>query len=186
GGGGVAAQAEGLAPGPFFDLALKSRELYPEWTAELAEETGMEVGYRRSGILRCALPGEADGFQDFAWQREAGLAVERLGAAEIATASAGTVSPAIRVALFFPGDGLVDNRRLVEALHSAASLKGATFRTETAALSFAVRGGRCAGVETDEGLIAADATVNAAGAWAGFDPEFPVSIEPIRGQIVEV
>ena len=51
---------------------------------------------------------------------------------------------------------------------------------------FLVRGGRCAGVETDEGPVAAAQAVNAAGAWAGFDPDFPVPVEPVHGQIVEV
>ena len=40
----LAPQAEGLARGPFFDLALESRRLYPAWTAAIEEESGMEVG----------------------------------------------------------------------------------------------------------------------------------------------
>jgi hypothetical protein len=44
GGGELAPQAEGLARGPFFDLALESRGLYPAWTAKLAEESRIDVG----------------------------------------------------------------------------------------------------------------------------------------------
>ena len=40
----LAPQAEGIVRGPFFDLALESRRLYPAWTAELAEESRMDVG----------------------------------------------------------------------------------------------------------------------------------------------
>jgi glycine oxidase len=182
----LAPQAENLDPGPLFDLAVESRDLYPGWTTELENETGMEVGYRRCGILRCAVPGDPDALEGYSWQRAAGLAVERLGSEEIAAASAGAVSPEIRDALLFPRDGLVDNRRLVEALRLSAIRRGAMFTTGTAARRFLVREGRCIGVETDGGPIAAERTVNAAGAWAGFDPLFAVPIEPVRGQIVEI
>ena len=56
----LAPQAEGLEPGPLFDLALESRNLYERWVTELFEETRLDVGYRRCGILRCALPGRPD------------------------------------------------------------------------------------------------------------------------------
>lgn len=182
----LAPQAEGLARGPFFDLALESRRLYPEWTAALAEESGTEVGYRKTGILRCALPGSATERDAFAWQRDAGLAVEEKDAGGIAALSGGSVSEEIREAIFFPDEGVVDNRRLTRALWVAAERRGVEFSLGRTARRFLVRGGRCAGVETDQGPVAAAQTVNAAGAWAGFDPDFPAPVEPVHGQIVEV
>jgi glycine oxidase len=182
----LAPQAEGLARGPFFDLALESRRLYPEWTASLAQESGMEVGYRKTGILRCALAGSAAERDAFAWQRRAGLAVEEKDAGEIAALTGGSVSEEIREAVFFPDEGVVDNRRLTRALWVAAERRGVEFLLGRTVRRFLVRGGRCAGVETDEGPVAAEQTVNAAGAWAGFDPDFPVPVEPVHGQIVEV
>ena len=184
--GMLAPQAEGLERGPFFDLALESRNLYPRWVAELFEETGMDVGYRRAGILRCALPAGESAFEQYAWQRAAGLAVESCDAARIAALTAGCVSEAVREALFFPEDAIVDNRRLTEAVRIAAQMRGVTLLTQTAARRFAVTGGRCVGVETDEGMVAAGRVVNAAGAWSSFDPLFPVPVEPVRGQIVEL
>ena len=182
----LAPQAEGLAQGPFFDLALESRRLYPEWTAALEEESGMEVGYRNTGILRCALPGSATERDAFAWQRRAGLAVEELDAGEIVALTTGSVSEEIREAIFFPDEGVVDNRRLTRALWVAAERRGVEFLLGRTARRFLVRGGRCAGVETDQGPVAAEQAVNAAGAWAGFDPDFPVPVEPVHGQLVEV
>ncbi len=182
----LAPQAEGLARGPFFDLALESRRLYPEWTAALAEESGMEVGYRKTGILRCALPGSAAERDAFAWQRRAGLAVEEKDAAGIAALTGGSVSEEIREAIFFSDEGVVDNRRLTRALWVAAERRGVEFLLGRTARRFLVRGGRCAGVETDQGTVAAAQAVNAAGAWASFDPDFPVPVEPVHGQIVEV
>ena len=80
----------------------------------------------------------------------------------------------------------MDNRRLTRALWVAAERHGVEFSLGRTARRFLVRGGRCAGVETDQGPVAAAKTVNAAGAWAGFDPDFPVPVEPVHGQIVEV
>ena len=182
----LAPQAEGLDAGPFLDLALESRDLYPHWVEQLFEETQMDVGYRRAGILRCAFPGGEPALEVYEWQWEAGLPVERRDAGGIAALTAGAVSGAVREALFFPEDALVDNRRLTEAVRIAAERRGVTFLAPMAARRFAVAGGRCGGVETEEGLVEAGHVVNAAGAWASFDPRFPVPVEPVRGQIVEV
>ena len=182
----LAPQAEGLEPGPLFDLALESRNLYERWVTELFEETRLDVGYRRCGILRCALPGRPEAFEPFAWQREAGLSVERRDAGGIAALAAGAVAPAIRQALFFPEEAIVDNRRLTEAVRMAAQRRGAIILTATPARRFAVTDGRCFGVETERGLVAAGAVIDAAGAWSSFDPGMPVPVEPVRGQIVEV
>ena len=80
----------------------------------------------------------------------------------------------------------MDNRRLTRALWIAAERRGVEFAIGRTARRFLVRGGRCAGVETDQGPVAAAQTVNAAGAWTSFDPDFPVPVEPVHGQIVEV
>src|SRR5262249_11015793 len=182
----LAPQAENLPPGPLLDLALESRALYPRWTEELAEETGIDAGYNRCGILRCALPGENPPFEEFAWQKAAGLSVEPCGAAAIASRSGGAASPEISDGLFFPEEGVVNNRLLMEALRVSARRRGATFQTQTPVLRVVSRGGRCAGVQTTRGVIASEKVVNAAGAWAGFDAESSIPIEPVRGQIVEI
>ncbi|HJW14134.1 MAG TPA: glycine oxidase ThiO [Thermoanaerobaculia bacterium] len=182
----LAPQAEGLDPGPFFDLAVESRGLYPRWAAALSDETGMDVGYRQAGILRCAFSGAVNPFQVFDWQLEAGVPVERLDGKEVAALTGGATSPEVREALFFREDGLVDNVRLTAALRHSAERRGVTFSTETAARRFLIRDGRCVGVETERGKISAGRVVNASGAWSSFDPAQPVPVEPVRGQIVEV
>ena len=46
-------QSDATAPSPFFDLTRQSRDLYPGWSEVLAEETGVSIGWRRAGVLRC-------------------------------------------------------------------------------------------------------------------------------------
>ena len=181
----IAPQAEGLAPGAFFDLASESRELYPELAAELAEETGIDVGWRRKGVLRCALSG-AEG-ERYRWQTEAGLPLQSVDRAGISEISGGTVTPEAASGLFFPQDGVVDPRKLTRALWRSAERRGVRFLLGTFARRLRVHSGRCRGVETDRGVFEADAVVDATGAWSAFDPKAPaVRVEPVRGQIVDL
>ena len=183
----IAPQAEGLPPGPLFDLALSSRELYPELAAELERDTGIDVGWRRKGILRGEPPPAPDLEARFAWQRERGLALERLDARGVRDLTRGMASLQIRDGLFFPEDGIVDPRRLTRALWISAERRGVRFLLGTSARRLRIVSGRCRGVETDGGEADGDAVVDATGAWAAFDPEAPpVGVEPVRGQIVDL
>ncbi len=188
--GMLAPQAEARVRDVFFDLALASRSLYPAWVHALEEETGVDVGYRRAGLLHCIFAGApADGLAaQAAWQRATGLAVVEGRAEELVGDIGGRLSTEVEGAAFFPEEGVVDPRRLTRAAWLSAQRRGAQVRTGVAALGFVVEGGVCRGVETGDGTILADATVNAAGAWAGFDPSLPltVPVQPVRGQIVEL
>jgi glycine oxidase len=181
-------QTDALAPGPLFDLGIESRGLYAGWTGELSEETGMDVGYRRTGILRCALPGDRERLQLFLWQREAGLAIEHRDRDGIAAQSDGRVASEVREALFFPHEAIVDSRRLTRALWLSVERRGARMFLGTAARRFLLREGVCRGVETDGDAIVAGLVVDAAGAWAAFDDTLPLRlpVAPVRGQIVQL
>jgi glycine oxidase len=184
----LAPQTEAHGPGPFLQLGVSSRNLYPAWTEELLGETGMDVGYRRCGILRCRTGAAAPLSEDFGWQTAAGLSVEAADPAAVARLSAGRVSRDFRDALFFSDEAIVDPARLTQAVARSAELRGARMHVETSARRFLLRGGVCGGVETDRGPIEAGRVVDAAGAWAGFDPglPFPIPVEPVRGQVVEL
>ncbi|HEY0038258.1 MAG TPA: FAD-dependent oxidoreductase, partial [Longimicrobium sp.] len=62
--------AEANEPGPFLDLLLRARAMYPAFVAALREETGIDVGYGDAGTLYLALreDDEAELEHRFAWQ----------------------------------------------------------------------------------------------------------------------
>jgi glycine oxidase len=181
----LTAQSDAVGPSPFFRFALESRDLYPDWTDALRQETGLDCGWRPTGVLKC---GTAASLERFRWQTDAGLLVERLDGAEISRRSAHRAAREIVEALFFPRDSVVHSRLLVHALARALEIRGVPVLEGTDVTRFLVEGGRCRGVETSEGEVRAEFVVDAAGAWANLDPglSFAIPVEPIRGQIVEL
>jgi glycine oxidase len=177
-------QSDAVAPSPFFDLARESRDLYPDWSAALGEETGIDVGWRRVGVLRCGSP---EVLGQFLWQRDAGLPLVPVESPEIARRSAGRAAPMPR-GLFFPSDAVVDSRLLVRALRRTLDQRGVGIVEGVAVTRFRVEGNVCRGVETTGGWVGAGRVVDAAGAWANLDPTLPfaIPVEPVRGQIVEL
>jgi glycine oxidase len=91
----LAPQAEFSAPSPLFDLACKSRDLWPAFAQELGD-----VGYHQTGTLMLE-PGTRH-----EWQRALGLRVEKRGSA-----------------LFLPDDHQVEPRPLVSALAQGLRLR---------------------------------------------------------------
>jgi glycine oxidase len=126
---GDAVPLEADGPGPFLDLLMAACEIYPSYAAALREETGVDVSYAEAGTLFAALgeENEAELREHWGWQSAAGLPVERTMATEAREAEP-ALSPALRMALRFPGDHQVDNRALGAALWSAAARAGAEFR----------------------------------------------------------
>ena len=182
-------QSDAARPGAFFDFALASRVLYPEWARELEAETGESIGYRPTGLLRCAFDAaEEKALRGFLWQQEAELALEWWDRAALSARFAGALATDVRCGIFFTDEGVVDPRKLTRALGVSVRARGVEVRPKTAARRFWIENGRCRGVETEDGRVAAGAVVDAAGAWAGFDRDlpFPVPVEPVRGQIVEL
>lgn len=181
----LTAQSDAASPSAFFRFALESRDLYPAWTDALRQETGLDAGWRATGVLRC---GRGASLDRFAWQLEAGLPIEPLDAAEVLRHSGGRVAPEVREGLFFPRDSVVHSRWLVAALRRSIEMRGVRVREGVAVVRFLADGGRCRGVETSDGNVSAAQVVDAAGAWANLDPTlgFSIAVEPIRGQIVEL
>ncbi len=181
-------QAEARMPGPFFELALASRELFPAWTRQLFEETGIDVGFHRLGLLQCAFDADASerDREAYRWQRERGLRVEELSRAALSGLLGGRLSPELAGALAFPDEAAVDPRLLTRAAWRGAERRGVRFVTGASVTRFRVEGGACRGVDTEAGPFDAPAVVDAAGAWASFDPRVSVPVHPVRGQIVQV
>jgi glycine oxidase len=184
----LAPQQEAEGPGPMLELGLESRARFPSLVRELEAATGVEVGYRRSGLVALAADGDALARLEAraAWQAGRGLRVERLGAAEVRRLEP-ALAPAAG-ALLFPDEAQVEPPRLMRALQLAAARAGAEFAT-----AYVRRvlhdGARVAGVEVEGERIASARVVVAAGSWSGLVDGAalpPLAVRPMRGQLVEL
>src|SRR4051812_45724155 len=118
----LAPQEESAAPGPLLDLGLASRERWEPFAAELRAATGMEVGYRRCGLIAVAEAGpDGDGAEALRaraqWQAARGLRAELLDGDALAA-----LEPAVArapLALHLPDEAQVEPPLVMRALQLA-------------------------------------------------------------------
>jgi glycine oxidase len=188
--GMLAPLAEGAAPGPFLDLALASLSRFPSLADELRGATGIDVELLTPGLLRPALDEtEAEEYRaSLAWQRERGLPVRWLDAAE-ARAIEPCLTPTMRGAVYSEAEHQVNPPRLTQALARAAAGHGAVFHLGARVRGLLREGDRIVGVRLADGELRADHVVLAAGAWAAACGEWlgvPVPVAPVKGQMLAI
>jgi glycine oxidase len=185
-GGILAPQSEANGRDEFFELACRSRDLYPEFAKALLEETGIDVELNSTGTLYVAFSdGDLEEIEKrFDWQSRAGLAVEKLNAAQ-ARELEPCIAETVRGALKFPNDVQVENRRLLNALVNSVDKLAVTLATETNVESVFVERGRVTGVKTSRGFINSQTIIVAAGTWSStIEDSGTPTIEPVRGQMI--
>jgi glycine oxidase len=187
--GMVAPQAESHGPGALLAAGVASRRRWRAFAAAIEAESGVDVEYRRDGIVyvACTAPERARLERRMRWQRAAGLRVRRLGIAA-ARARVPVLARDVAFAVHFPDDHRVDNERLVGAVALAARRAGARIVEHAPARAIVGRRGRIDGVDTPLGRVATPTVVNAAGAWAGA-LRLPAGVAappvvPVRGQML--
>ena len=196
--GMLAPQAEANAADEFFSLCSRSRDLYPAFAVQLFEETGIDIELETAGTLYLGL-NERDVKEierRYEWQATAGLNVERLSA-DAARKLEPSISSKVELALLFPLDTQVENRKLIKALVASNKNRGLNLVNETSASSVKIERGRIKGLDTSRGFIATEKVVVAAGSWTSLltaseissekvmDSALPdLGIEPVRGQML--
>jgi glycine oxidase len=188
--GMLAPQAEADRADEFFYLTCRSRDMYPKFASDLQDETGIEIELETTGTLYLGFTDHdvKELQQRYEWQTRAGLPVQLLTPAEARTMETG-ISDEIKLALKFPLDIQVENRRLIIALSTSNQRVGVQLLTGTTVTSLNVKHGRISGVETSRGRVATENVVIAGGAWVSMlnapDKSLPdIGIEPVRGQML--
>lgn len=187
----LGAQAEMHDAGPMTTLALLARGRYPRWEKALRQVTGIDIGYRKSGLMRVGFDRKSVAAlaKGVLWQRQQGLAVERLDA-RLAHTFEPELAPGVVGGVRFPEDARLDPRLLLPALHGAALAAGARFTSGAYVRRVVVEGGRAVGVSMDDGNdVRGSDVVIAAGSWTSLIDGVRLragAVRPARGQIVEL
>jgi glycine oxidase len=188
----LGAQMESHSPGPLVDMFVKARAGYRAWSEELREKTGIDIGYRNSGVLRVEYTEkEAILLQDLVgWQKNAGLRAELVDAKR-AREIEPELSEEILSAAHFPDDAQVDPPALLRALVAAIARTTIEIKSGATVERVIVENGKCLGVaivdQNGAAELRADAVVLAAGSWSSLVPgakEMFAEVRPARGQIV--
>ncbi len=193
--GMLAPQGETVAPDAFYQLCAASRDLYPDFVAEIEEMTGQPVNLRRDGTLMVAVSEDERLSLNnvFEGQTRAGLPLARLTVAEVRE-RAPLLSPRVAGGLLAPQDYWLDNEMLVRSLHAACLSCGVKFCSHIGVERFNVCKNRLDSIETGSsqrlggGCYSAHTYVLACGAWsseaaASLGVRLPV--RPCRGQMME-
>jgi glycine oxidase len=173
---GIIGATERIESDPTSDLRRFSRQLWPGFAAELAEESGLDPEYRETGCLFVARDQD-----ELEWLRRRGTVLQGAELREFEPC----LGPAVLGGLPRAG-GSVDPRRLVRALDLASRRLGIEVRAGVEVHGVRTAGDAVAAVDTSEGSVEAGLVVIAAGAWSstlyGCQPAPPVG--PQRGQIL--
>ena len=176
--GMLAPDAENIPNGAMLSLCRRSRALYSDWTHKLEDLTGLNTGYWPCGILAPVYQGQENKLdaataqfpywlnQTAIHQYQPGLGSEVVGG------------------WWYPEDGQVDNRALINVLRTSAESLGVEFKDGIKVEAFLQQSGEVVGVQTNTGVIRADHYVLATGAWS--NELLPLPVSPRKGQMLRV
>ena len=141
----LAPQVEAPFADDFFELALLGRAEHRPMAERLMDEVGLDVEYRRTGILRVARTEaeRADLQRQLRWQSGRGLAAEWVDSDDLGRREpllSGVAGRLLAGGLWLPDEGQVRSPRLVQALAMGAVRHGAHLLEGTWATGLCVSG----------------------------------------------
>ena len=172
--GMLAPEAERLE-GDLLEFGIRSREMYPQWIANLMRLSGQDCGYWCCGMIAPVLE-ESDRQvisqhpkyinREESRKRQSGLGEDILGS------------------LWLPEDGQVNNRKLTQALLTTARSLSIKILEGTTVYQIVRDQKRVTHLDTSAGKLQSDRYVLATGAWTR--SLLPLPIKPIKGQMLSV
>lgn len=180
--GMLAPNAETEAIDDFYRLCSASNALYPQFAAELLEETGIDIELRQTGTLELAFdPAGAEHLAGkYERQTASNIDVERLSGENVLRLEP-AVSEDVILGLHYPKDGHVENRKLVTALIAYARKNGIEIIENS---EVRIENGQFRIAGPDLSSRDPEVIILAAGAWSSFIKP-ALSVKPIRGQVLE-
>ncbi len=172
--GMLAPEAERLE-GTLLEFGIRSRDMYPQWIANLMRLSGLDCGYWCCGMIAPSLE-ESDHqiiakhpqyiSREESHKRQSGLGEAILGS------------------LWLPEDGQVNNRKLTQALLTAARSLSIKILEGVTVYQIVRAQQRVTHLDTSVGNLQSDRYILATGAWSR--SLLPLPVKPIKGQMLSV
>ncbi len=167
-------------------LSRWSQERYPDLCDRLAEATGIDPEWTRSGLLMPAVEGgERD--EAILWAAQHNYDLDTLTGDALQRCEP-ALGEGFGHALWMASVAQVRNPRLLQALRAALQILGVTLREGCRVDGFATAGGQITGVQLADGeTVGAERVVVTAGAWSARLLEatgIRLPIEPVLGQMI--
>jgi len=172
----------------FFELAVRSLELYDGFVKSVVSTSGLPIGYQRTGTLEVATSREHMAeLEDLADRLKGRGVALRLLDARVARAEEPHLSADVAGGLLIETHGFVNAVELTRALamaarcHAARAIEGQASRISRSPDGVVV--------ETSGGTLSADAVVLAAGSWSAqleIDGVSRPPVRPVRGQLLHL
>jgi glycine oxidase len=197
GAGATQASAGVLAPyieaherSALLDLTVRSLDLYDRFIADVRQDSGLGVEFRRCGTLEIAVDEAAAARQRESRSRlaAAGVDVAWLTAEAVRRAEP-SLPEGVAGALLVRTHGYVNVPQLTEALSWSAMRHGAEIETAHRVAEIRRAGGDLTVTAADGTTWTADAVVIAAGSWSGqTGPREAAAkdVRPVRGQLLRL
>jgi glycine oxidase len=188
--GMLAVQAEVTENGPLFELARKSRNMFPTLQKELMENSRIDIELIEEGMLNIALTEEKARFlkETIKFQKSIGEEASWLTCEEVKMIEPGLTGP-ILGAMFAPNDGQVSAYKLATAFAKGAEAFGAETMEHTEVTGLMIENDKVIGVKTVKEHYYAKHVVVAGGAWTKEILEtigFSLPISPVKGECFSV
>ncbi|WP_246938939.1 glycine oxidase ThiO [Bacillus pinisoli] len=188
--GMLAAQAEVTEAGPLFDLARKSRNMFPSLNEELMERTGVDIELIQKGMLTTAYTNdkvqELKEVIDF--QRSLGEEAVWLTREDIQQVEP-NLSEKVIGGMYAPRDGQVSAFKLASGFARGASALGGDYLEFTDVHGLLIEEGRVRGVQALQGEFYSENVVIAGGAWSTFllkQLDVNLGMYPVKGECFSV
>jgi glycine oxidase len=172
--GMLAPEAERLE-GDLLEFGIRSREMYPQWIANLMRLSGQDCGYWCCGMIAPVLE-ESD-------RQVISQHSKYINREESRKRQSG-LGEAILGSLWLPEDGQVNNRKLTQALLTTARSLSIKILEGTTVYQIVRDQKRVMHLDTSAGKLQSDRYVLAIGAWTR--SLLPLPIKPIKGQMLSV
>jgi len=164
-------------------LAERSKNIYPQLSKTLSEETGRDCELINSGLFTVINDGQHE-ILNWAnkWSIDAGFVEDSDAIYEIEK----SVGDVVNKGIWMPDIMQIRNPKLVAALKASFNYLSIPYQEQTTVEEIIVKNNKASGVRTKQKTYFADKIIIASGAWsAQFSvTQSSVDVQPVKGQMI--